>query len=317
MNEELKKAFLAQCRGARIPVKADLPLCEYSTFRIGGKADLLLYPTTTEQFTLQLAMLAQSGLKYKVVGNGSNVLFSDAGYRGVLVFTTEMKQYRFDADALVAQSGASLARVCNDACKQGFEGFSFGCGIPGTVGGGVYMNAGAYGGQVSDVLIGSEVYDTANNRTFTLDAAAHAFSYRHSIFTEHPEYIVLSSRFALHRGNADEIMQRVKEQLQSRREKQPLNFPSAGSTFKRPEGHFAGKLIEDAGLKGVRVGGAVVSEKHAGFIINRGNATAEDVRRLVFLVRDEVEKLYRYRLECEIRYVSDGLDGDLGWDEAE
>lgn len=305
MNEELKKAFLAQCRGARIPVKADLPLCEYSTFRIGGKADLVLFPTTTEQFTLQLAMLAQSGLKYKVVGNGSNVLFSDAGYRGVLVFTTEMKQYRFDNDSLYAQSGASLARVCNDACKQGFEGFSFGCGIPGTVGGGVYMNAGAYGGQVSDVLIGSEVYDTAHNRTFTLDAAAHAFSYRHSIFTEHPEYIVLSSRFALSRGNADEIMQRVREQLQSRRDKQPLNFPSAGSTFKRPEGYFAGKLIEDAGLKGARVGGAEVSEKHAGFVINRGGATAADVLALVEHIKQRVYETSGVRLECEFEYVEE------------
>lgn len=305
MNEALKKAFLAQCRGARIPVKSDLPLCEYSTFRIGGKADLVLFPTTTEQFTLQLAMLAQSGLKYKVVGNGSNVLFSDAGYRGVLVFTTEMKQYRFDADALVAQSGASLARVCNDACKQGFEGFSFGCGIPGTVGGGVYMNAGAYGGQISDVLISSEVYDTAHNRTFTLEAAAHEFSYRHSIFAGHPEYIVLSSRFALSRGNADEIVQRVKEQLQSRREKQPLNFPSAGSTFKRPEGYFAGKLIEDAGLKGTRVGGAVVSEKHAGFVVNDGGATAADVLALVEIIKQRVYETSGVRLECEFEYIED------------
>ncbi len=305
MNEALKKAFLAQCRGARIPVKSDLPLCEYSTFRIGGKADLVLFPTTTEQFTLQLAMLAQSGLKYKVVGNGSNVLFSDAGYRGVLIFTTEMKQFRFDADALVAQSGASLARVCNDACKQGFEGFSFGCGIPGTVGGGVYMNAGAYGGQISDVLVSSECYDTAHNRTFTLEAAAHEFSYRHSIFAGHPEYIVLSSRFALSRGNADEIVQRVKEQLQSRREKQPLNFPSAGSTFKRPEGYFAGKLIEDAGLKGTRVGGAVVSEKHAGFVVNDGGATAADVLALVEIIKQRVYETSGVRLECEFEYIED------------
>ena len=305
MNEELKKAFLAQCRGARIPVKADLPLCEYSTFRIGGKADLVLFPTTTEQFTLQLAMLAQSGLKYKVVGNGSNVLFSDEGYRGVLVFTTEMKQYRFDNDSLYAQSGASLARVCNDACKQGFEGFSFGCGIPGTVGGGVYMNAGAYGGQISDVLLSSECYDTANNRAFALDAAAHEFSYRHSIFAEHPEYIVLSSRFALSRGNADEIMQRVREQLQSRREKQPLEYPSAGSYFKRPDGYFAAKLIDDCGLKGLRVGGAEVSVKHAGFIINTGNATYSDVLSLEEKIKEKVYSDFGVSLEREVRVITD------------
>ncbi len=299
------KAFLAQCRGVRIPVKFDLPLCEYSTFRIGGKADLALFPTTPEQFCLQLAMLEQSGLKYRVIGNGSNVLFSDAGYHGVLVFTSEMKQYRFDKDTLYAQGGASLGRVCNDACKQGFEGFAFGCGIPGTVGGGVFMNAGAYGGQISDVLICSEVYDTKQNRTFTLDACAHDFSYRHSVFMNHPEYVVISSTFVLKQGDAQEIMQKVREQAAARREKQPLNFPSAGSTFKRPEGHFAGKLIEDAGLKGVCVGDAQVSEKHAGFIINKGNATAADVLLLIALIKERVLAQSGVALECEFEYIEE------------
>ena len=299
------KAFLAQCRGARIPVKHDLPLCDYSTFRIGGKTDIALFPTTVEQLSLQLSMLAQSGLKYKVVGNGSNVLFSDAGFRGVMVFTTEMKQYRFDAQTLYAQSGAGLARVCNDASRQGYEGFAFGCGIPGTVGGGVYMNAGAYGGQISDVLVSSEVFDTSHNRVFTLDADAHEFSYRHSVFADHPEYVVLSSTFALRQGDADQIMQKVKEQATARREKQPLNFPSAGSTFKRPEGHFAGKLIEDAGLKGTRVGGAVVSEKHAGFVVNDGGATAADVLALVALIKERVFAQFGVRLECEFEYIEE------------
>ena len=305
MSQERMKAFLAQCRGARIPVKHDLPLCEYSTFRIGGKADLVLFPTTVEQFTLQLAMLAQSGLKYKVIGNGSNVLFSDVGYRGVIVVTGEMKQYRFDGNVLVAQSGASLARVCTEASRQGFEGLEFGCGIPGTVGGGVYMNAGAYGGQISDVLLFSECYDTARNCVFTLDTAAHEFAYRHSIFSEHPEYILLSSRFALQKGDAEQVMQRVKEQAQARRDKQPLNYPSVGSTFKRPEGYFAGKLIEDAGLKGTRVGGAVVSEKHAGFVVNEGGATAADVLALVEQIKERVHAQFGVQLECEFEYVGE------------
>ena len=299
------KAFLAQCRGARIPVKHDLPLCEYSTFRIGGKTDLALFPSTVEQLSLQLAMLAQSGIRYKVVGNGSNVLFSDEGFRGVMVFTTELKQYRFDKDSMYAQSGASLARVCTDASRQGYEGFAFGCGIPGTVGGGVYMNAGAYGGQISDVLLSSEVYDTSHNRVFTMDADAHGFAYRHSVFAEHPEYVVLSSTFALRRGNADEIMQKVREQAAARREKQPLNFPSAGSTFKRPEGYFAGKLIEDAGLKGTRVGGAAVSEKHAGFVVNDGGATAADVLALVDLIKERVYAQFGVKLECEFEYIGE------------
>ncbi|MBO5842436.1 MAG: UDP-N-acetylmuramate dehydrogenase [Clostridia bacterium] len=299
------KAFLAQCRGARIPVKSDLPLCEYSTFRIGGKADFALFPTTVEQFSLQLAMLAQSGLQYKVIGNGSNVLFSDAGYRGVMVFTTEMKQYRFDKDTLYAQSGAGLGRVCTEASRQGFEGFAFGCGIPGTVGGGVYMNAGAYGGQIADVLISSEVYDTLHNRVFTLTAEEHELAYRHSVFAEHPEYIILSSTFALRKGNADEIMQKVREQAASRREKQPLHLPSVGSTFKRPEGYFAGKLIEDAGLKGTRVGGAVVSEKHAGFVVNEGGATAADVLALVEQIKERVHAQFGVQLECEFEYVGE------------
>ena len=299
------KAFLAQCRGARIPVKSDLPLCDYSTFRIGGHADLALFPTTVEQLCLQLAMLAQSGLRYTVIGNGSNVLFSDAGYRGVVVFTTEMKQYRFDRETLYAQSGASLARVCTDACKQGYEGFAFGCGIPGTVGGGVFMNAGAYGGQISDVLMTSECYDTANNRILTLDATEHDFDYRHSIFEDRPEYVILSSTFALKKGDAEQIMQKVHEQAASRREKQPLNYPSVGSTFKRPAGNFAGKLIEDAGLKGTRVGGAVVSCKHAGFVVNEGGATAADVLALVELIKARVYDRFGVMLECEFRYVGE------------
>lgn len=298
-------AFLAQCKGARIPVKRDLPLRDYSTFRIGGKADLALFPTTVEQLCLQLAMLAQSGLRYCVVGNGSNVLFSDKGYRGVVVFTTEMNGYRFDHESLYAQSGASLARICHDACKQGFEGFSFGCGIPGTVGGGVYMNAGAYGGQISDVLLRTEYYDCASNRVCTIEHAAHEFDYRHSIFALHPEYVILSSTFALRQGNTDEIMQSVHEQLASRREKQPLNYPSVGSTFKRPKGHFAGKLIEDAGLKGLRVGGAVVSEKHAGFVVNDGGATAADVLALVAQIRERVYHAYGVTLECEFKYIEE------------
>lgn len=299
------KAFLAQCKGARISVKADLSLCDYSTFRIGGKADLALFPTTVEQLCLQLAMLAQSGLNYTVIGNGSNVLFSDAGYRGVVVFTTEMNGYRFDRDTLYAQSGASLARICNDASKQGYEGFAFGCGIPGTVGGGVYMNAGAYGGQISDVLLSTEYYDCAKNQIAKIDHAAHEFDYRHSIFEDHPEYVILSSTFALRQGNAQEIMQKVHEQAASRREKQPLNFPSAGSTFKRPTGYFAGKLIEDAGLKGARVGGAVVSQKHAGFIVNEGGATAADVLALVELVKARVYEQFGVSLECEFKYVGE------------
>ncbi len=299
------KAFLAQCKGARIPVKQDVQLSEYSTFRIGGKADLALFPTTVEQLCLQLAMLSQSGLEYCVVGNGSNVLFSDAGYRGAVVFTTEMNQYRFDANTLYAQSGAGLGRVCTDACRQGYEGFAFGCGIPGTVGGGVYMNAGAYGGQIADVLLTTEYYDCSTNQIRTIDHASHQFDYRYSIFADHPEYVILSSTFALIKGNAEQIMQKVREQAASRREKQPLNFPSVGSTFKRPAGHFAGKLIEDAGLKGTRVGDAVVSEKHAGFVVNAGRATAHDVLTLVELIRSRVYDRFGVELECEFKYIGE------------
>jgi len=173
------------------------------------------------------------------------------------------------------------------------------------VGGGVYMNAGAYGGQISDVLLSTEYYDCAKNQIVKIDHAAHEFDYRHSIFEDHPEYVILSSTFALRQGNAQEIMQKVHEQAASRREKQPLNFPSAGSTFKRPTGYFAGKLIEDAGLKGARVGGAVVSQKHAGFIVNEGGATAADVLALVELVKARVYEQFGVSLECEFKYVGE------------
>ena len=278
-------------------------LSVHSTFSIGGAAKLAVFPKTLEQLILSVREAYVSGIKYSVIGNASNVLFSDLGFNGVVIFTSGCKGIKIEGTLATAECGASFTHLATLAAKNSLSGLEFAYGIPGTVGGAVYMNAGAYGGQVSDTLVSSLCLDTENGNINTLIAERHRFGYRTSIYAENQNLIVLSASFALSSGKEAEIRSRMEELMAQRREKQPLEFPNAGSTFKRPVGYFAGKLIEDSGLKGFSVGGAQISKKHAGFIVNTGNATASDVLRLIDHTKDTVLKNFGVELECEIKYI--------------
>ena len=287
--------------------------CEYNentllsnctSFKIGGKADLFVQPDSVEKLTAVISGCKKNGIEILILGKGSNLLFSDEGFRGVVISTSRLDKIELiDETTIYCQSGVTLSKLCRFALDNSLTGLEFAYGIPGSVGGAVYMNAGAYGGEISDVVVSSEYYDTHNDILVTIDSAAHNFSHRHSIFHDHTEYIILSTTLKLKVGDSEEIFNLMTKNMSSRREKQPLEYPNAGSTFKRPEGYFAGKLIEDSGLKGYTIGGAQVSEKHAGFLINRGGATSSDVLSLMEHIKHTVKGNYGVDLESEIIYI--------------
>ncbi len=274
-----------------------------STFRIGGTAALSLYPDSTEKLITCLDLLDEYGVKFHVLGNCSNVLFGFEHFDGALVFTQKTDGMIFEDTHICAMAGVHLSRLAAEALARGLEGLEFAHGIPGRVGGAVYMNAGAYGGAMSDVVEYTTAYDTKSKRIVVFMRKEHGFGYRDSIYIRNPQLVCLEACFSLRSGNRDEIEAKMKENMNSRRAKQPVEYPSAGSYFKRPEGHFAGKLIEDAGLKGFSVGGAQVSQKHAGFIINTGNASTEDVLMLEKIIKERVMSLYGVLLEREVRLI--------------
>ena len=279
------------------------PMARHTTFRVGGPADALFLPEGEDQLIAALSAAREAGVDAFVIGNGSNLIVRDGGVRGLVIAIGEgMSDIRREGDTVIAQAGASLARVAGFAQGEGLSGLEFASGIPGTLGGGCAMNAGAYGGQLSDVLIDARVL--LADRIVTLDRGGMEMGYRTSLPLR-TGGIVLSARFALTPDDPAAILERMKDLNARRRDKQPLNLPSAGSTFKRPEGHFAGALIEQAGLKGRSVGGAQVSEKHAGFIVNTGGTTAADVLALIRLVQDEVQARSGIRLETEVRVLGE------------
>ena len=271
-------------------------LSKYSSFRIGGAAELLIFPKTADELKRVLSLTYEAGIRSFVSGNMSNVLFSDDGFRGAVITTRKMRGISRSDRKVTAEAGVSLtsfAEFCRDNRLTGAE---FLYGIPGTVGGAVYMNAGAFGGSVSDILASS--VRAKDGETAVLSNAEHAFSYRESVYQAGGT--VISAEFLLAPGDESCIAETMSALLSKRRASQPLDRPSAGSVFKRPEGHFAGKLIEDAGLKGRRVGGAEVSEKHAGFIVNAGGATAADVKALIDIIKTTVYEKTGVTLEEEI-----------------
>ncbi len=284
------------------------PLYKHSTFKIGGHAKVAYFPKNKEEFISILSYVKSEGERYFVVGNGSNLLFDDKGFDGVIIFTKNMAEcsyeYKPDGVVIYAEAGKKLTELSFEAGKKhALSGLEFAYGIPATVGGAVYMNAGAYGGQMADVVLDIEAYDIEKNQVVKIDNAGADFSYRHSVFEENKNLIVLSARLKLTCGNAEEISKAMDTNMQSRRDKQPLEFPSAGSTFKRPQGYFAAKLIDDSGLKGYSVGGAKVSEKHAGFVINSGGATCADVLALMDDVSRIVKEKFGVELSPEIIYL--------------
>ena len=283
-------------------VLTDEPMSRHTTFRIGGNADVFVTPRNIMQTVEVLRIVQESGFPFFVIGNGSNLLVSDSGYRGIVVrIFRGMSDIRVDGDLIEAEAGASLSSVAAEARESSLTGFEFASRIPGTLGGAVVMHAGAHGGEVKDAVKSAKVL-TREGEVITLTADELAFGYRTSIIQKE-DYVVLSAEIRLRRGEQDAIRARMKELQERRISKQPLEYPSAGSTFKRPEGYFAGKLIDDAGLRGFRVGDAMVSDKHCGFVINTGAASASDVRSLMRQVSERVYENSGVRLEPEVRFL--------------
>lgn len=279
------------------------PMSRHTTFRVGGPADVLFLPESEDQLLRALAIAREAGVPCIVLGNGSNLVVRDGGIRGLVIVLGEgMAAIVRTGDTLTAWAGASLARVSAYAQASGLSGLEFASGIPGTLGGGCAMNAGAYGGQLSDALVDARVLLDGEVKTLTVDEMQ--MGYRTSLPLREGG-IVISARFALTPDDPEAIAGRMRELNARRRDKQPLNHPSAGSTFKRPEGHFAGALIEQAGLKGKSVGGAQVSEKHAGFIVNTGGATAADILTLIGMVQEAVRARFGVCLETEVRILGE------------
>ena len=276
----------------------------HTTFRIGGPADYFVMPSSAGEIKRIIALCLEQDVPYYIIGNGSNLLVADKGYRGVIIqIFKNMKDIQVEGENIRAQAGALLSKVAAAAYEAGLEGFEFASGIPGTLGGAVRMNAGAYGGEMKQVLKSAEVL-TPEGEVLTLPVEEMKMGYRTSIVSR-MDYVVLVAEIALREGNKEEIRAKMDELKEKRVSKQPLEFGSAGSTFKRPEGYFAGKLIEDAGLRGFRVGNAQVSEKHCGFVINRGGATAREVAELMETVARRVEENSGVRLEPEVKKIGE------------
>ena len=302
MKEEMRQKFIEIFGNNR--VLFDEPMSQHTTFRIGGPADVFVMPENYEQIREVLRLCKEEKLPFFVLGNGSNLLVSDSGYRGVIIqMDRNMEEIRLDGEEIHACAGALLSSVAVAARNASLTGFEFAGGIPGTIDGAAVMNAGAYGGELKDVLKEVTVM-TREGEILTIPAEKMEMGYRTSIIKT-AGYLVLEAVISLKKGDEEAIRATMKDLSERRTEKQPLDYPSAGSTFKRPEGYFAGKLIMDSGLRGYRVGGAQVSEKHCGFVINAGGATAEDVRSLMDHVIRVVREKYGVTLEPEVKFLGD------------
>ena len=289
---------------AKDSILTDEPMSRHTTFRVGGPADFFVTPKAKEEVRDVIRICKEAGMPYYIIGNGSNLLVSDAGYRGVIVqIYKEMNEVKVEGDLVKAQAGALLSGIAAKALGAELSGFEFASGIPGTIGGACVMNAGAYGGEMKDVLESVTVL-TGEGKIIELGRNELELGYRTSVIAK-KGYIVLGAVLKLERGDGEKIKTYMDELKEKRVTKQPLEYPSAGSTFKRPEGYFAGKLIEDAGLRGFQVGGAQVSEKHCGFVINRDHATAADIMELMRQVQIRVKETSGVDLEPEVKRLGD------------
>ena len=289
---------------AKDSILIDEPMSRHTTFRVGGPADFFVTPKAKEEVRDVVRICKEAGMPYYIIGNGSNLLVSDAGYRGVIVqIYKEMNEVKVEGDLVKAQAGALLSGIAAKALGAELSGFEFASGIPGTIGGACVMNAGAYGGEMKDVLESVTVL-TGEGKIIELGRNELELGYRTSVIAK-KGYIVLGAVLKLERGDGEKIKTYMDELKEKRVTKQPLKYPSAGSTFKRPEGYFAGKLIEDAGLRGFQVGGAQVSEKHCGFVINRDHATAADIMELMRQVQIRVKENSGVNLEPEVKRLGD------------
>lgn len=285
-------------------VFVDEPMYKHTTFKVGGKADYYIIPQTIEEIRELVLFLKSTDVLFCVIGNGSNLLVSDKGYPGAIIqISGNFNRIEVNQTSIKAQAGALLSDIAAKACKAGLKNFEFAAGIPGTIGGAAVMNAGAYGGEMKQVLTSVTVTDQDGN-IIKLSNEELNLGYRTSIIGPN-HYTVLEVDIGLEYGDSDIIKQLIEDYEQRRADKQPLEFPSAGSTFKRPEGYFAGKLIMDAGLRGFSIGGAQVSEKHCGFVINKGDATANDIITLIRYVQNKVWEQFKVKLETEVKMLGE------------
>lgn len=286
-------------------IEIDSPMSEHIYFKVGGPVDIFLNPSSEEQVINTIALCKEHGVPYFIIGNGSNLLVRDGGIKGVVIKLSNLKTIKVNGNEIFAECGALLTDVSKTALKESLTGFEFACGIPGSIGGAVYMNAGAYDGEMSFVIKEARVIDD-KNQIVTLDKEKLELGYRTSAVMQ-KGYVVLSATFILKKGDYSTIKARVDHLTKRREDSQPLEYPSAGSTFKRPEGYFVGKLIQDSGLKGFTMGRAGVSEKHSGFIINRGGATAKEVLDVITYVQKVVKDNYGVDLQPEVRIIGEDV----------
>lgn len=285
-----------------IKIYENFELSKFSSFRIGGNARFAAFPKNSDELISLIDTATKSGIRHIVIGNASNILFDSSYIDALIIFTRNMKSCKIEENKIIAECGCSLSALSVAARNASLSGLEFAYGIPGTLGGAVYMNAGAYGGEISDILLESTVYNIKDGKISTLSQKDHMFSYRKSIFSN-KELILISSTLSMQKDEKEIISRTMSENMKKRTEKQPLEFPSAGSAFKRPQGMFAAELIEKSGLKGFSVNDAQISDKHAGFIINRGNATSDDVLLLINKTINTVKEKFGVVLEPEIIYI--------------
>lgn len=278
-------------------------LAKHTTYKVGGKAKLFIYPKNKEKLILLLKELRNKNIKYKILGNGSNTLFSDKDYDGVIIKLDCFNSIKYFRNTVKAESGVNLINLAMQTVKKSYAGLEFATGIPGTVGGAIYMNAGAYKSDMGYVTKSIKVL-TPNLEIITMTNKELDFHYRSSFLQKNKDYICLEATIQLRKNDKNLLMEIVEDRKKRRIESQPLNYPSAGSVFRNPENMFAGKLIEDLGYKGYKLGGAQVSDKHANFVINYDNAKAEDIRNLIELLKKEVKEKYNVELKCEQEFVN-------------
>lgn len=274
------------------------PMSKHTSFKTGGTADIFVVPKSKDE----IIELLKLDTPKTIIGNGSNLLVKDGGIRG-LVIKIDISNVEVTDDTLIADAGCMIAKLSRFAMENSLTGLEFACGIPGTLGGAIYMNAGAYGGEMKDIVIETEIVDYNGNVSIIKE---HDFSYRNSIF-QHMECVILSSKLKLQHGNKEEIEQKINEYMTARKSKQPINKPSAGSTFKRPKDNFAAKLIQDAGLKGFSMGEAEVSDLHAGFVVNKGKATTKEILELIKYIQEKVNTEFGVMLEPEVRIIGEEM----------
>lgn len=284
-------------------LKVNVSMKEHTSFKVGGPADIFVTPRSYEEVREIIRISKENNIPYFIFGNGSNLIVKDGGIRGVVINMNKLNKVSVEENRVIAQSGALLSAAAVAALEESLKGMEFAHGIPGSVGGAVTMNAGAYNGEISQVIESALVIDDKGN-IIRIDKEALELSYRMSAILKY-DYVVLEATFKLEKGDYDTIKNRMDDLMRRRKEKQPLEYPSAGSTFKRPEGFFAAKLIEDSGLKGTNIGGAEVSEKHSGFIINKENATAKEILDLIAFVQQVVKEKYQVELSTEVRIVGE------------